>query len=121
MNLLILYQYFVEYIFYDNLFKYLLFLMSILEDDLYFIKEKLSDCDFEDATILLTGAGGFLGTGGIDTDAAFDGVKSLLSAKAQELGADAIIGCDFEQRIANDALGKQVLEIFAYGTAVKII
>tara|TARA_B100000965_G_C18916318_1_gene466809 strand:- start:105 stop:380 length:276 start_codon:yes stop_codon:yes gene_type:complete len=67
------------------------------------------------------GAGGFLGTGGIDTDAAFDGVKSLLSAKAQELGADAIIGCDFEQRIANDALGKQVLEIFAFGTAVKII
>ena len=67
------------------------------------------------------GAGGFLGTGGIDTDAAFDGVKSLLSAKAQELGADAIIGCDFEQRIANDAFGKQVLEIFAFGTAVKII
>ena len=66
-------------------------------------------------------AGGFLGLGGIDTDAAFDGVKSLLSAKAQELGADAIIGCDFEQRIANDALGKQVLEIFAFGTAVKIL
>ena len=66
-------------------------------------------------------AGGFLGLGGIDTDAAFDGVKSLLSAKAQELGADAIIGCDFEQRIANDELGKQVLEIFAFGTAVKIL
>ena len=60
-------------------------------------------------------------SGGIDTDAAFDGVKSLLSDKAQELGADAIIGCDFEQRIANDALGTQVLEIFAFGTAVKII
>ena len=63
-------------------------------------------------------AQGFLGTGGIDTDAAFDGVKSLLSAKAQELGADAIIGCDFEQRVANDA---SFLEIFAYGTAVKIV
>ena len=64
-------------------------------------------------------AGGFLGTGGIDTDSAFDGVKSLLSAKAEGLGADAVIGCDFEQRIANDVTGKQVLEIFAYGTAVK--
>ena len=66
-------------------------------------------------------AGGFLGTGGIDTDSAFDGVKSLLSAKAEGLGADAVIGCDFEQRISNDALGTQVLEIFAFGTAVKII
>ena len=67
------------------------------------------------------GADGFLGTGGIDSDKAFDGVKASLSAKAIELGADAVIGCDFEQRIANDALGAQVLEIFAFGTAVKII
>ena len=67
------------------------------------------------------GAGGFLGSGGIDTAAAFDGVKSQLSAKAEQLGADATIGCDFEQRIAADALGGQVLEIFAFGTAVKTV
>ncbi|MDA9692348.1 NAD-dependent epimerase/dehydratase family protein [Prochlorococcus sp. AH-736-N03] len=35
--------------------------MSILEEDLYNIKAKTSDCNFENATILLTGGGGFLG------------------------------------------------------------
>lgn len=66
-------------------------------------------------------AGGFLGMGGIDPDTAFNGVKTQLSKKAEELGADAVIGCDFEQRIAQTATGKQVLEVFAYGTAVKIL
>ena len=66
-------------------------------------------------------ASGIFGTGGIDTDKGFDTVKGLLSAKASELGADAIIGCDFEQRISSSGgmSDKQVLEIFAFGTAVK--
>lgn len=68
-------------------------------------------------------AGGFLGSGGIDTDSAFDNVKALLSEKAEALGANAIIGCDFEQRIASTGgmSDSQVLEIFAFGTAVKIL
>jgi hypothetical protein len=78
-----------------------------------------------DTVFILHGetAGGFLGGGGIDTDAAFDNVKAMLSAKAEALGADAIIGCDFEQRIASTGgmAEKQVLEIFAFGTAVKIV
>jgi len=66
-------------------------------------------------------AGGMFGGGGIDIDNGFNTVKALLSAKALELGADAVIGCDFEQRIASTGgmSDKQVLEIFAFGTAVK--
>ena len=66
-------------------------------------------------------AGGFLGTGGIDMNSAMTNVKKLLIEKAKGLGADAIVGCDFEQRIAVNPgmVNKQVLEIFAFGTAVK--
>ena len=68
-------------------------------------------------------AGGMFGGGGIDSDKGFDTVKGLLSAKASELGADAIIGCDFEHTISKpDSLTvkKNVLTIFAFGTAVKL-
>ena len=67
-------------------------------------------------------SGGFLGGGGIDFEKAFDSVKGLLAEKARSLGADAVIGCDFEQRIAvSDGMSnKQVLEIFGFGTAVKL-
>lgn len=68
-------------------------------------------------------AGGFLGTGGIDFEKGFQNVKSALAEKARAIGADGVIGVDFEQRVAVSAgmTNKQVLEFFAYGTAVKII
>lgn len=69
-------------------------------------------------------AGGFLGGEGINIDLAFEEVKALLAEKAASMGANAVIGCDFEQRIAVSSGGwadKQVLEIFAYGTAVILL
>ena len=68
-------------------------------------------------------AGGFLGTDGVDVDKGFQGVKSALAEKARAIGADAVIGVDFEQRAAvGGTMGnKQVLEFFAYGTAVKLL
>jgi hypothetical protein len=63
-------------------------------------------------------AGGFLGSGGINFDQGIDSVKAKLSQKARTLGADAVIGVDFEQRVAPDA---KWIEFFAYGTAVKIL
>ena len=82
-----------------------------------------TDYEVIDTVFVLHGeeAGGIFGGGGIDTDAGFNTVKALLSAKASELGADAVIGCDFEQRIASTGgmSDNQVLEIFAFGTAVK--
>ena len=69
-------------------------------------------------------ASGFMGTGGIDTNKGFQGVKALLAEEARKIGADAVIGVDFEQRIASDGgmvNAKQVLEFFAYGTAVKLV
>lgn len=66
------------------------------------------------------GAGGFLGSGGIDMEGAFNDAKAALAKIARDRGGNGVIGCDFEIRIANDALGKQVLEIFCFGTVVKI-
>jgi hypothetical protein len=69
-------------------------------------------------------AGGFMGTGGIDTQKGFQGVKAALAEEARKIGADAVIGVDFEQRVASDGgmiNEKQVLEFFAYGTAVKFV
>lgn len=68
-------------------------------------------------------AGGFMGTGGIDAAKGFQGVKALLAEEARKIGADAVIGVDFEQRIASGGMvnEKQVLEFFAYGTAVKLV
>ena len=68
-------------------------------------------------------AGGFLGAGGVDVEKGFQGVKSALAEKARAIGADAVIGVDFEHRAAASGgmVDKQVLEFFAYGTAVKII
>lgn len=63
-------------------------------------------------------------SGNADPNKAFDGVKKQLSAKCKSLGGDAVINCQFEYRVAvADGLmsKKQVMEIFAYGTAVKLI
>ena len=59
-----------------------------------------------------------------DPSKAFDGVKNQLKTKAAAIGGDAIINCMFEYRVsvADGFMGKkQVMEIFAYGTAVKRI
>ena len=59
-----------------------------------------------------------------DPSKAFDGVKNQLKTKATAIGGDAIINCMFEYRVsvADGFMGKkQVMEIFAYGTAVKRI
>ena len=60
---------------------------------------------------------------GADPNKAFDKVKEGLRKKAQELGGHAVINCQFEYRVAvNQGFGgsKQVIEIFAYGTAVRL-
>ena len=54
---------------------------------------------------------------------AFDGVKQQLIIKCKELGGNAVIGCQFEYRnAAEEGLfgAKQLIEIFAYGTVVKM-
>ncbi len=56
-------------------------------------------------------------------DMAFEGVKEKLREKCQELGGNGVINCQFEYRVAisQGTFGsKQVIEIFAYGTAVKL-
>ena len=58
-----------------------------------------------------------------DPNQAFDKVKEGLRKKASELGGHAVINCQFEYRVAvTQGFGgaKQVIEIFAYGTAVRL-
>ncbi len=58
-----------------------------------------------------------------DSNKAFDKVKDGLRKKASELGGHAVINCQFEYRVAvsQGLMGsKQVIEIFAYGTAVRL-
>ncbi len=60
---------------------------------------------------------------GADPNKAFDKVKDGLRKKANELGAHAVINCEFEYRVAVSQgimSSKQVIEIFAYGTAVRL-
>ena len=66
--------------------------------------------------------GGFLSIA--DPSKAFEAVKGQLRKKASTMGGDAVINCMFEYRVsvADGLMGKkQVMEIFAYGTAVKRI
>ena len=60
--------------------------------------------------------------GVLDIDGAFDDSRENLKAIAKSKGANAVIGLQFEHRSAIEQgwTSKQVLEIFAYGTAVKI-
>lgn len=58
-----------------------------------------------------------------DPNKAFDKVKEGLRKKCAELGGHAVINCEFEYRVAisQGLMGaKQVIEIFAYGTAVRL-
>jgi hypothetical protein len=61
---------------------------------------------------------------GADPDKAFAKVKEQLKTKCKTLGGNAVLDCQFEYRFAvgSGLLGgtKQVVEIFAYGTVVKI-
>ena len=60
---------------------------------------------------------------GADPNKAFDKVKNVLRKKCDELGGHAVINCQFEYRVAvNHGMisNKQVIEIFAYGTAVRL-
>lgn len=56
---------------------------------------------------------------GVNPDVAFDGVKNVLRARCYQLGGQAVINCQFQYRNASDGR-RQVLEIFAYGTAVRL-
>lgn len=59
----------------------------------------------------------------VDPGQAFEGVKRQLRERCRELGGHAVICCQFEYRnaLADGFLGKkQSLEIFGYGTAIRI-
>ncbi|RKD22416.1 Putative heavy-metal-binding [Caminicella sporogenes DSM 14501] len=59
-----------------------------------------------------------------DPNKAFNKVKEQLRQECKKIGGNAVINCLFEYRVALDSglIGsKQVIEIFAYGTAVKIL
>lgn len=65
--------------------------------------------------------GGFFNSS-VDPQKAFEGVKEKLEKVCKKLGGNAVINCQFEYREAlqEKLIGhKQVIEIFAYGTAVK--
>ena len=65
---------------------------------------------------------GFLSSA--DPNKAFEGVKQQLAQKCAAIGGDAVINCQFEYRnaLGDGLMGKkQVIEIFAYGTAVKVL
>ncbi len=69
--------------------------------------------------------GKLFGQGG-SPEAAFEQAEALLKQQAHELGCDYVINTTFDYRIAvgaKDILGNknQVVEVFAYGTAVKTI
>jgi len=62
-------------------------------------------------------------TGAADPAKAFEGVKQILSKKCIQLGGDAVQDCQFEYRVAiaeGTFSKKQVMEIFAYGTVIKL-
>ncbi len=55
---------------------------------------------------------------GVDVSAAFEKVKARLKISAFQLGADGVFNCHFEYR---DVAEQRLIEIFAYGTAVKFM
>ena len=61
---------------------------------------------------------------GADPGAAFNKVKMQLRHQCAARGGDAVMHCRFSRRVAegsNLPMGKQTVEILAYGTAVKFI
>lgn len=62
--------------------------------------------------------------GAANPDEAFAGVKRQLRERCFSMGGNAVINCQFEYRVATEqgfTGTEQVIEIFAYGTAIKII
>ena len=60
---------------------------------------------------------------GVNPSAAFEGVKQQLRSQCDKLGGNAVIHCQFQYRnaVSGGLFGKnQSLEIFAYGTAVRV-
>lgn len=58
----------------------------------------------------------------VDPGAAFNKVKMQLRHQCAARGGDAVMQCHFSYRVADGPpAGKQTLEIFAYGTAVKFV
>jgi len=58
---------------------------------------------------------------GADPSKAFDKVKNKLRKKCIELNGDAVINCQFDYRVRENGgllSDKEVIDIFAYGTAV---
>lgn len=64
---------------------------------------------------------GILGTGGFDFDASFAKTKVKIEELARSKGGDAVIGCNFEIRMAAGQMGGQVFELFCFGTIVKLL
>ena len=62
---------------------------------------------------------GLLFTKGADPARAFDNVRNQLRENCRRMGGDAVIFCQFEYRIALNG-NKRAVEIFAYGTVVKL-
>ena len=57
---------------------------------------------------------------GANPDAAFDNVKNQLRNRCAQLDGQAVINCQFEHRVALSGGNRQAVEIFAYGTAVRL-
>ena len=62
------------------------------------------------------------GLRGVELDSIFELVKHKLRLKCYELGGDAVISCHFSERAAHSGgiVASQVIEIWAYGTVVKL-
>ncbi len=65
---------------------------------------------------------GFFEGGGYDFDGSFEAAKKKMAEIARAKGGNAIIGCDFELRVAvkQGFTTQQVFELFCFGTVVKI-
>jgi hypothetical protein len=66
--------------------------------------------------------GSLFGGSGGDPNAAFEGVKQQLRRVCFSRGGDAVVNCLFEYRVSTTPgliAANQVVEIFAYGTAVR--
>ena len=64
---------------------------------------------------------GMMGMGGFDLDASFEKTKVNIEELARLKGGDAVIGCNFEIRMAVGQMGGQVFEVFCFGTIVKLL
>ena len=65
---------------------------------------------------------GFFEGGGYDFEGCFESAKQKMADVARAKGGNAIIGCDFELRVAvkQGFTAQQVFELFCFGTVVKM-